>query len=168
MKPDWLKLVAALAVLASCAVMVPSLGFSQNNEAVTRQPMVLPVDPSPLVIATKSGPRSFTIEIAKNAAERSAGLMYRHSMPDERGMLFIYEKTQDVAFWMKNTPMPLDLLFISEDGRLVSILAGEPYSLAPIAPPEAVRYVLELKAGTAKKTGVAVGDQITHPQISGR
>ncbi|MFC5384355.1 DUF192 domain-containing protein [Aquamicrobium segne] len=168
MKSGWLKLVAALAAFALFTTMAPAPGFAEADQTATPQPMLLPVDPSPLVISTQSGPRSFTIEIAKNAAERSAGLMYRHSMPDERGMLFIYEKTQDVAFWMKNTPMPLDLLFISEDGRLVSILAGEPYSLAPIAPPEAVRYVLELKAGTAKKTGVAVGDQITHPQISGR
>jgi uncharacterized membrane protein (UPF0127 family) len=93
--------------------------------------------------------------------------MHRQSMPDDRGMLFIFEATRPVSFWMKNTPMPLDLLFIAEDGRIVSILGGEPFSPAIISPREPARYVLELKAGTAEREGITEGDLVRHPKIGG-
>ena len=127
--------------------------------------MLLPVDPAPLVIETASGERRFQIEIADDDAERANGLMFRRVMPDDRVMLFVFQETRRVAFWMKNTPMPLDLLFISEDGRIRAILKGEPQSEALIAPDEPVRYVLELKAGTAARQGIEDGDMVRHPVI---
>lgn len=168
MKTGRWNLVAAAVILSVSAMAAPQVCLAQNNGADIQQPMLLPVDSAPLVIATKSGSRAFGIEVADDAAKRSAGLMHRQSMPDDRGMLFIFEATRPVSFWMKNTPMPLDLLFIAEDGRIVSILGGEPFSPAIISPREPARYVLELKAGTAEREGITEGDLVRHPKIGAR
>jgi len=129
------------------------------------QAMVLPVDPARLTVETTRGERSFSIEIADDGEERARGLMFRQSMADDHGMLFVFEESRLLAFWMKNTPMPLDLVFIAGNGRVIAILPGEPYSTAPIGPGEPARFVLELKAGTAQKTGITVGDRLRHPKI---
>lgn len=153
----------ALAFAAVLSAFTPSAGglaFAQQGE-----PMILPVDPAPLAIETAGGERRFSIEIADDDRERSAGLMFRTEMRDDHGMLFVFEQTRRLAFWMKNTPMPLDLVFIGADGRIVAILEGEPFSIAPIAPEAPARFVLELKAGTAEKTGIADGDRVRHPRI---
>jgi len=128
--------------------------------------MILPVEQAPLVVATAKGEQPFRIEIADDDKERSAGLMFREEMPDDHGMLFVFDQTREVGFWMKNTPMPLDLVFIGQDGKIKAIRRGEPFSEALIAPDEPVRFVLELKAGTAEKAGIADGDVVRHPAIS--
>jgi uncharacterized membrane protein (UPF0127 family) len=128
--------------------------------------MVLPVDPTPLVAMTGQGERRFSIEIADEPSERQAGLMFRKTMADDHGMLFVFEATQPVGFWMKNTILPLDLIFIGQDGRIKAIQRGEPFSEAVISPGEPVRFVLELKAGTAAKDGIADGDLVKHPAIA--
>lgn len=161
----WSWMAGVLACLALViAVSAPSL--SQGTETAAGQPMLLPVDADPLEIATTAGPRFFAIEVADNGANRSAGLMYRRTMPDDRGMLFIFEETRPVSFWMKNTPMALDLVFIAEQGRIEAILPGEPYSITPISPEKPVRYVLELKAGTTGREGISVGDMVRHPRLN--
>lgn len=128
--------------------------------------MMLPVDPVPLVAETARGDLSFEVEIADNSSERSRGLMFRKDLPAERGMLFVFEQTRPVGFWMKNTPLPLDLIFIAEDGTVEDILHGEPMSEAVIAPDAPVRFVLELNAGTAAARGIVDGARIRHPEIS--
>ena len=155
-------LVAVVVILAALGVylMLP------RPSSADGQPMLLPVDPVPLVVETAGGDRSFTIEIADDSSERSNGLMFRQTMADDHGMLFIFEDTQPVGFWMKNTPMPLDLLFIGQDGRVRDILPGEPFSEAVISPDEPVRFVLELKAGTAARDGIRDGDFLKHPAIN--
>ena len=129
------------------------------------QAMILPIHPARLIAETDQGERSFSIEIADDGEERARGLMFRQSMADDHGMLFVFEQSRPLSFWMKNTPMPLDLLFIADDGRVIAILPGEPYSTAAIGPGEPARFVLELKAGTAQKSGIAVGDRLRHPEI---
>lgn len=129
------------------------------------QPMLLPVDPDRLVVETASGEASFAIEIAATDPQRSAGLMYRRVMPDDRGMLFVFEQTRRVGFWMKNTPMPLDLIFIAEDGAVAGIKPGVPFSEATIDSEVPVRFVLEVKNGTAQKAGIVAGDRMRHPVI---
>lgn len=129
------------------------------------QPMILPVDPAPLVVETAEGARSFTIEVADNDEERSRGLMFRMEMADDHGMLFVFEQTRRVGFWMKNTPMALDLIFVGDDGRIRDIMPGEPFSTDSIAPQAEVRFVLELKAGTARREGLAAGDRVRHTRI---
>jgi uncharacterized membrane protein (UPF0127 family) len=117
------------------------------------------------VITTQDGDRKFTVEIADDQVKRSAGLMFRTEMNDDHGMLFVFERSYPLSFWMKNTPMPLDLVFIDGTGAIVEVLPGEPFSLAPIGPAAPARFVLELKAGTAEKAGVAPGDRVSHPRI---
>ncbi|TPN88364.1 DUF192 domain-containing protein [Mesorhizobium sp. CU2] len=149
---------------ALCVAIVFAAYFSGLRPSAA-DAMLLPVDPARLVVATGSGERSFSIEIADTSAEREAGLMFRQSMADDHGMLFVFDKADQVAFWMKNTPMPLDIVFIGADGRINAIRRGEPESEAIIAPGTIVKYVLELKAGIAAKDGIEEGDQLRHPAI---
>ncbi len=161
-----LMLVSALALGGGGLwPAVQGAGLVAAARAQEAQPMVLPVDPAPLRVEAASGEVSFSIEVADDDRERSAGLMFRTEMKDDHGMLFVFERTRRLSFWMKNTPMPLDLVFIDARGRIVAVLAGEPFSVAPIAPEAPARFVLELKAGTAEKTGIAGGDRVRHPRI---
>jgi uncharacterized membrane protein (UPF0127 family) len=157
------RYAARMAGLAAALIAGLSL---QPQAAAQNEAMLLPVHPEPLVAETDNGERSFSIEIADDPGERSRGLMFRQEMDENHGMLFVFEESQPVGFWMKNTPLPLDLLFIGADGRVRAIEKGEPFSEAPIAPGEPVQFVLELNAGTAAKTGIEDGDMIRHPAIS--
>ncbi|MBE7185366.1 MAG: DUF192 domain-containing protein [Methylobacterium mesophilicum] len=142
------------------------LGVSGSAALARDAAMILPTDPAPLVAETSQGQRQITIEIADDDRERAAGLMFRKSMADEHGMLFVMDESAPVGFWMRNTPMPLDLLFIGSDGRVKRILKGEPYSDATIAPGVPVRFVLELKQGSARKLGIKEGSRLEHPAIA--
>ena len=159
-----------LLAVAAIAVILAGLGFYLNlplSMSASSQAMLLPVDPTPLVAVTSSGERAFNIEVADEPSERSAGLMFRETMDDDHGMLFVFQQSRPVGFWMKNTPMPLDLLFIDSGGTVRDILPGEPFSETPIGPVVPVRFVLELKRGTAEKAGIHSGDQLRHPAING-
>lgn len=134
--------------------------------AGAQEPMLLPVHPERLIIETAMGEKSFSIEVADEPEKRRRGLMFRRSMRDDHGMLFVFEESGRLGFWMQNTPMPLDLLFIGEDGQVRAIEQGEPFSTDSIAPPVMARFVLELNAGTALSLGIAVGDSVRHPVIS--
>ena len=157
------RIAAWMGGLAAASVICLSL---QTPVAAQKQAMELPVHPEPLVAETDEGERSFTIEIADDPGERSRGLMFRQEMDEDHGMLFVFEESQPVGFWMKNTPLPLDLVFIDKDGKVQAIEKGEPFSEAPIAPGEPVQFVLELNAGTAAEAGIENGDLIRHPAIS--
>jgi len=145
-----------LLLLAFCWSAVP---------ASAQAPMLLPSHPAPLVAETDDGEHHFTIEVADTPEKRARGLMFRRSMGDDYGMLFVFDEGRAGAFWMKNTPMPLDLLFIGDDGKVRAIEHGEPFSTEAIAPGVAAQSVLELKAGTAQRTGIEIGDRLRHPLI---
>ncbi|MGE0501836.1 MAG: DUF192 domain-containing protein [Rhizobiaceae bacterium] len=147
--------------IAVCVVLTSLLAATVVR---AEEPMMLPVDPAPLVVPGQAD-ATFSIEIADDATERARGLMFREQMDDRRGMLFVFEETRPVGFWMKNTPMPLDLVFVGEDGRVRAVLPGEPFSTAPIGTPEPVRFVLEVKRGIAVGAGIDVGDRLSHPAI---
>jgi uncharacterized membrane protein (UPF0127 family) len=122
----------------------------------------------PLAIVTHQGVRRFTVEIADTDATREQGLMFRKHLADDRGMLFDFKTPQSVAFWMKNTLIPLDMLFIAPDGRVVSIARqATPMSEAPIPSGGDVLAVLEIRGGRAAEIGVQPGDlvreRIFHP-----
>lgn len=151
--------------LVGGVVSLALLTGSTVSSAADSKAMMLPVDPAPLVAETPAGELSFKVEIADDTSERSMGLMFREHLPADRGMLFVFEQTQEVGFWMKNTKLPLDLIFIGEDGKVKAIRQGEPMSEAVIAPGAAVRFVLELNAGTAAARGIEDGVQIRHPEI---
>ncbi|TPN29037.1 DUF192 domain-containing protein [Mesorhizobium sp. B2-3-3] len=154
-----------MCAVAAVIIAAGALFYFQVPSAADGRAMILPVDPAPLIAVTKNGERSFSIEVADTDAEREAGLMFREDMAANHGMLFVFDETREVNFWMKNTPMPLDLIFVGQDGRIRAIKHGEPQSEAIVSPGEPVRFVLELKAGTAARDGIADGDLLRHPVI---
>ena len=132
---------------------------------------VLSLSPSPraattgtLEIASKTGVHSFTVEVVDTEDARARGLMYRRELPEGRGMLFDFKSEQPVAFWMKNTYIPLDMIFIRADGRILRIAENtEPLSTRIISSKGPARAVLEVVAGTAQKYGIRPGDRVGHP-----
>jgi hypothetical protein len=127
------------------------------------------IDRNTVEIASKTGVHVFTVEIADTDATREEGLMYRKDLPEGRGMLFDFFRDQPVGFWMKNTYIPLDMIFIRGDGRIVSIAENtEPLSERVIPAGAPVRAVLEVKGGTARRLGIQPGDQVGNPIFSKR
>lgn len=121
-------------------------------------------DPGHLVIETASGARSFSVEIADTPRARELGLMFRTTLSPDAGMLFDFHDSEPVAFWMKNTLIPLDMLFIRADGRIANIRAmATPGDLTPIPSAGPVQAVLELAGGTAARLGIKAGDRVRHP-----
>ena len=127
------------------------------------------VDRNTLEIASKTGVHVFAVEIAQNDAERSKGLMYRKELPEGQGMLFDFHTDQEVAFWMENTYIPLDMIFIRGNGTILRIAENTtPLSTKQVPSGGPVRAVLEVIGGTARKLGIAPGDRVAHPIFSGR
>jgi len=121
-------------------------------------------DQHTLEIASKTGVHVFAVEIADTEAQRERGLMFRKKLPEGQGMLFDFHQEQPVSFWMKNTYIPLDMIFIRGDGRILRIEENAtPQSewLIPSGGP--VLAVLEVIGGTARKLGIAPGDRVAHP-----
>ncbi len=119
-----------------------------------------------LTIVTASGPHDFSVEVMRSQPDLERGLMFRKAMPQSDGMLFDFGRPQDIAMWMKNTYLPLDMLFIGQDGRVVSIKEdAKPMSEAIIASGGPVTGVLEVNAGTARRIGARPGDLVRHPMF---
>lgn len=128
-----------------------------------------PIGQQPIEIATKSGVHVFTVEIVDNDADRAKGLMYRKELPEGQGMLFDFLRDQEVSFWMQNTYIPLDMIFIRGDGRISHIAENtEPLSTRLIPSNGPVRAVLEVIGGTSRKLGIAAGDRVASPIFNAR
>lgn len=119
----------------------------------------------PLAVERADGSRvHFRVEVADDPASRRRGLMHRHHMPCDEGMLFDYRRTRMVQMWMKNTFIPLDMLFIDAGGRIVHIVEQtEPHSTAIIDSTRPVRAVLEVNAGVVSAQDIRRGDRVHHP-----
>jgi uncharacterized protein len=116
-----------------------------------------------LTIQTQSGVHSFDVEVMRTPEERSKGLMFRRHMPQDRGMLFDFTRTEPVAMWMQNTYISLDMFFIRADGTIARIHSrAEPLSTQTIPSGEPVLSVLEVNAGVAEKIGAKAGDSVVH------
>ncbi|MDP2118289.1 MAG: DUF192 domain-containing protein [Hoeflea sp.] len=145
------------------ALLAIAVAFAPGVAAVAQ---TLPTDAEPLVITTRNGDVSFTVELALTPETRASGLMHRQSMGADHGMLFRFDQTRQVLMWMKNTPLPLDMLFIDDAGTIVGIAQDTtPFSEAVISSPGPVRYVLELNAGTTGRKAISVGDTARHRVI---
>ena len=141
-------------VLALCCA-----GISVAARAATVQP---------LEIVTKSGVHVFAVEMATTEEEKTTGLMYRKELADGKGMLFDFSPEQEVSMWMKNTYIPLDMIFIRADGRILRIAENTvPLSETLVPSGGPVRAVLEVIGGTAKKLGITAGDRVSYPIFSG-
>jgi len=151
-RPLWLVLLLSLSVSAL------------SNPVTAQTPQSLP--DSRLVIETKDGKVPFTVEVATTPKQREIGLMYRHSLAADRGMLFVYERSGPVAIWMRNTFIPLDILFLDDEGGIIHIQQrAVPQSLQTISAGASTRAVLELRGGSAARHGITRGDRVIHEAI---
>lgn len=120
----------------------------------------------PLEIVTKSGVQVFTVEEAKTEEERERGLMFRTALPEGQGMIFDFSPEQNVSMWMKNTLIPLDMIFIRADGRILRIAENTKIKSEDIISSGGpVRAVVEVIAGTARKFGIAAGDKVSYANL---
>ena len=116
-----------------------------------------------LSIVTASGVHAFKVEIAASEAARETGLMHRRYLPADRGMLFEFDREAPVSFWMKNTYIPLDMIFIARNGSVTRVAAdAEPLSEALVPSGGPCAAVLELNGGTAARIELKVGDKVRH------
>lgn len=122
--------------------------------------------PSRLDLQLAKGHESFSVEVADEPAERSQGLMFRTELAPASGMLFVYDGPRRVQFWMKNTLIPLDMVFADVTGTVTRVHEGAvPGDLTPIDGGDGVQFVLEINAGLAAKLGIGPGTVLRHPAI---
>jgi len=120
-----------------------------------------------LTVQTQAGAlHRFNVEVAATPETRAEGLMFREELPEDAGMLFIYASPGPVGFWMKNTPLPLDMLFIDRSGEILAIHANAvPYSEDVIYAEMPVKSVLEINGGRAAALGIQPGDRVSSPSL---
>lgn len=160
---SWRLVVRALAAGLVAAIAIIYFVGSGSN-AGQGQNSVGPR--SSLSIETATGVYPFEVEIADTEDSRARGLMYRRTVEQGTGMLFDMGLTRDVAFWMRDTFVPLDIIFLNEDGRVASIVEGaRPQSETRIPSGSPIRFVLELPTPEARRIGLAIGDRVHHPVI---
>ncbi|MCJ8510201.1 DUF192 domain-containing protein [Rhizobium lemnae] len=146
------KFMSALLALFLCSVSPSSAQLKFPTEQ--------------LIIQTATGPQVFTVEVAVDGPQRQQGLMFREKMAADAGMLFDFGSPREVAMWMKNTLIPLDMLFIDEKGIVRKIHEGaKPHDETPLSSGGPVKYVLELNGGAVEARNIAVGNKVVSPQI---
>jgi uncharacterized protein len=119
-----------------------------------------------LTIVSSSGPHKFTVEVATTPGQMEQGLMFRRSLAPEAGMIFDYSAPSMASMWMKNTLIPLDMLFVDAQGRVINIHERAiPGSLEPISAAAPARAVIELNGGTAARLGIKPGDRVIFPMF---
>lgn len=125
-----------------------------------------PCSPGHVDLRWQGGQARFNVEVADDEAERSRGLMFRESMPRSSGMLFVYPSPRQATFWMKNTLIPLDMIFADEAGRVTRVHENAvPQDITTIDGGPGVRFVLEINGGLARRLGIAEGAEMRHPAI---
>ena len=143
-------------LLAAPAALMAGTALAQSSEITFKK--------SSLVVVTASREIKFDVELALNEAERARGLMYREKLGPYDGMLFDFYQDAPVSFWMKNTLIPLDMVFIAGDGTIKHVHANAvPLSTDAIPSQFPVRAVLEINGGSARLLGIKPGDKVKHP-----
>ena len=145
------------ALAGLCLLALPGTAWAEAACAPTR-----------LDLRWDGGHESFAVEVADDAGERAQGLMFRTELAPASGMLFVYDSPKRPSFWMKNTLIPLDMVFADATGTVTRVHADAvPGDLTPIDGGEGVQFVLEINAGLAKKLGIVPGSALRHPAIPG-
>ena len=143
--------------LISRAVFAALLGFAISIPA-------LALEKRPLTLVTSKGEHQITVEVADSSDEQRTGLMFRRSLGEDEGMIFLYEREEDVSMWMKNTYIPLDMIFVRSNGTVLRIETDtEPFSERIISSGGKVLAVIEMKAGSAARLGLKPGDKVSYP-----
>ena len=145
-----------LLISMCCALLMMSAGCNAPDQS-----QHLPV------VQMQIGNKQFTLEVADDDAEREMGLMFRESMPADHGMIFMFDEAEVLGFWMKNTRIPLDIIYVGSDGVVVSIKPMQPFDLRSTSSDKPAQYAIELNQGMAAACGVKVGDRLTIPPTKG-
>lgn len=154
--------LARLPALSLAAALISSCTPSQKDAVATHRPRTDETLPALQIESSAGRPLTFTIEIADTPKAREVGLMFRKELPDNAGMLFIFEAQDDHHFWMKNTYLPLDMIFIDETMTVVGIVhRAAPETLTSRGVGKPSRYVLEINGGLAKREGIIEGAKVT-------
>ena len=158
-----MRAAAAALILMALPVLAACQPTSSTAGAIDRSPAGL--EQVPLTITTTMGKKHrFTVEVARTEAQQAQGLMNRESLAPDRGMIFPYEPPVAASFWMKNTLIPLDMIFIRADGTIARIEANTaPLSLDPVPAGEVVAAVLELAGGRSAELGITAGAKVEWP-----
>lgn len=157
-------LVAALAAMSAGFLPAPTSVPALAETALRPSEMRLPL--KSLTVITASGEAlPFRVEIVATPEARAQGLMFRRSLPRDEGMLFVYPDAQRASFWMRNTLIPLDILFADAGGRIVNIAEAQPLDETPLPSDGPVQFVLEIQGGLSKELGIAPGDRLVSPAM---
>ena len=172
------KIIVGVLILAMIAFVLPSVlsGFKgffskkEDNKPGTNMPVIsepeFQHEGELYVLQEKDTISTIDLEIAKTAAERQRGMMYRTKMEENQGMIFIFDRMQPQSFWMKNTYISLDMIFIDDKGKIVDIARNTvPYSEASVASRFPAQYVLEVRGGYAHRHGLKVGQTVSWRQF---
>ncbi len=154
--------LTALILFALAPFLVLAPAFAQDGAAETPELLTFG-PPQPLIVETEAGPLSFSVEVADTDEHRAQGMMFRQTIGEDEGMLFDFVEPRPVTIWMKNTLIPLDIIFINTEGRIISIARNaRPKSLRTIPSGGVAKAVLEIAGGGARKNGIAQGNLIRH------
>jgi uncharacterized protein len=162
-KGTGLAIAAALAVACSPQAS-PSEPFGERSQPTPAQPVAgqpqTGLEQVPLTITSQSTVHRFTVEVARTPEQQEHGMMFRTSIAPDGGMIFPRDPPEHAGFWMRNTFIPLDLLFIRADGTIARIATGVPHDETPIESGEPVAAVLEIAGGRAAELGIQPGDRV--------
>ena len=114
----------------------------------------------PLTIRSGNRVHRFTVQVAATPDEQERGLMFFKSLAPDQGMIFPYDPPQEVSFWMENTLIPLDIVFIRPDGTIARITNAKPLDETPLPSGEPIGAVLEIRGGRAAELGIKPGDEV--------
>jgi uncharacterized membrane protein (UPF0127 family) len=156
------------ALLGILALFVAGAPAACKSPAAQKEAATGPGPTAGVVVDTGDRQVTFRVEIARTEAEREQGLMYRQKLDADAGMLFLFERAFPQTFWMKNTLIPLDMLFISTDHKIVGIVANaEPLTLTTRGVRTPSQFVLEIGGGLAAKLGIREGQQVQFRGVDG-
>lgn len=177
-----LALVGALAGALAAGVVVgggacanaaaPAAPASTTKPGAAAAPTEAAPKPRPsratVVVETAGGPVPFSVELAMDDQQRARGLMFREKLAEDEGMLFVFDRSERQSFWMKNTYIPLDMIFIDEEGVVVGIVENaEPQTTTSRRVDKDSRYVLEVAGGTSRRLGIAAGSKVRFEGVPG-
>jgi len=137
-----------------------SSSTSSINIPAATHPADVPVVELQRTVTVDLGGKPFTLEVAANDDDRQRGLMYRKSMPEDHGMLFVFPDERPLSFWMRNTLIPLDIVYLDRVGKVVSVAQMKPLDETGVPSGWPAKYAIELNEGTAKRVGVKAGDVV--------
>jgi uncharacterized membrane protein (UPF0127 family) len=140
-----------------CSILLTFIGCSAGAGDDDSRAQHLPT------VQMQIGTKNFTLEVADTEQAQQTGLMFRDSMPADHGMIFMFDRAEVQGFWMKNTRIPLDIIYVGSDGVVVAVKSMQPFDLRSTSSDKPAQYAIELNQGAAAACGVKKGDKLVIP-----